>query len=374
MSRGPLVLHVPDTHDRYYVLQIVDAWTNNFAYIGRRATGTAAADYLFVPRGYAGDVPAGMHVVHAPTTVFLIVGRIQADGPDDLPTVHALQDQFTITPLSVHQGRAASGAPVGIPTADPRGQGDLEWWEQFRVLLAAFPPPPADAPFLERCRSFGLLDEHTPYADAAPELATLLAAAKQAGDAKIEELMKGVHASPAGWQTSTHIFDYNLDFLELGTIDSPEWKISDRTKAYVTRAVAARAGMYGNHGYEANYEVAWVDGDGNALDGAHRYELRLADPPPVDAFWSLTMYDVPDFYLVANPAHRYSIGDRTPGLQRASDGGVTIYLQHESPGADKESNWLPTPAGAFRPILREYQPHTGILDGTYQLPTIKKIG
>jgi hypothetical protein len=205
-------------------------------------------------------------------------------------------------------------------------------------------------------------------------LAEVLVAGQQAGQARIEELARGGGDAPGGWSSALHAFDYNLDHLGLGTIDAPEWKIADRATAYAMRAAAARAGLWGNHGYEADYAFAWTDGAGRPLDGANRYELRLTSPPPVDAFWSLTMYDVPDFYLVANPVDRYSIGDRTPGLQAGRDGSVTIYLQRDSPGSGKEANWLPTPAGAFRPILRMYQPRPSILDGTYVLPAIAKVG
>jgi len=170
-----------------------------------------------------------------------------------------------------------------------------------------------------------------------------------------------------------HLFDYNVDYFEVGAIDTPRWKIRDRPKAYATRAVVARGGLWGNHGYEANYEIVWIDADGHQLHGANGYELRLETPPPVDAFWSLTMYDAEKFYLVANPLHCYSIGDRTPGLKISADGSVTLYMGKDSPGADKESNWLPAPNAPFRPILRMYQPHEEILDCTYQLPAITKI-
>ena len=216
--------------------------------------------------------------------------------------------------------------------------------------------------------------ESPPYVDPDPALAEVLVAAQQAGQARIEELARGGGDAPGGWSSALHAFDYNLDHLGQGTIDAPEWKIPDRAKAYVMRAMAARAGLWGNHGYEADYAFAWTDGDGQPLDGANRYELRLESPPPVDAFWSLTMYDVPDFYLVANPIDRYSIGDRTPGLQTGRDGSVTIYLQTDSPGPGKDANWLPTPAGAFRPIMRMYQPLQPILDGTYVLPAVRKVG
>jgi hypothetical protein len=371
VRQGPVVLHVPDTQDRYYVLQFVDAWSNNFAYIGRRATGTAEAEFLLTDRDYDGPVPDGMTVVPAPTGVFSIVGRVQVDGEADLPAVQALQDRFTLTPLA---GGASPGQVAGAPKLDPRVPDDLRWWEQFRIALAAFPPPPGDAPFLALAERFGATAAESPYVDPDPELAELLAAGQQAGQAKIEELAGSGGGAAGGWTSAMHMFDYNLDHLGLGTIDTPEWKIPDRTKAYVTRAVAARAGLWGNHGYEANYAFVWTDADGQPLNGANRYELRLEQPPPVDAFWSLTMYDVPDFYLVANPINRYSIGDRTPGLETADDGSVTISMQTNSPGPDKESNWLPTPQGRFRPILRMYQPQKAILDGTYVLPAVRKVG
>jgi hypothetical protein len=250
---------------------------------------------------------------------------------------------------------------------------DLEWWEVFRVALAAFPPPPADAEFLRLCEQFGLTDSESPFIAPDPARRALLIAGAKAGQAKIEELMQQIHATPAGWQMTTHLFDYNLDYFEIGTVDSPEWKIADRAGAYAARAVVARAGLWGNHGYEATYATIWVDGDGEPLDGAHRYELRLS-PPPVDAFWSLTMYAPPDFYLVANPIGRYAIGDRTQGLRRDADGAVVVYIQKDAPGGDKDGNWLPAPAGKFRPIMRLYQPREAIIDGSYVLPAIVRVG
>jgi hypothetical protein len=373
VRQGPLVLHVPDTADRYYVLQFIDAWTNNFAYIGRRATGTAEAEYLLVDRDCDGPVPDGLTVVAAPTGVFTIGGRVQVNGEADLPAVHALQDQFTLNPLAVGTGDPAFAEVAGVPKPDPRVREELRWWDQFRVALAAFPPPAADKQFVALAERFGATAAESLYVHPAPGLAEVLIAGQQAGQAKIEALAKGGGDTPGGWTSALHLFDYNLDHLGLGTIDAPEWKLPDRAKAYVARAVAARAGLWGNHGYEAGYAFVWTDGDGQPLDGANRYELRLESPPPVDAFWSLTMYDVPDFYLVANPIDRYSIGDRTPGLQTSPDGSVTIWMQADSPGPDKEANWLPTPAGAFRPIMRLYQPQQPILDGTYVLPAIRKV-
>ena len=120
--------------------------------------------------------------------------------------------------------------------------------------------------------------------------------------------------------------------------------------------------------------MVYDDGDGQPLDGAHRYELRFTTTPPVGAFWSVTMYDTPDFYLVENPIDRYSIGDRTPGLRYADDGSLTIVIQHDEPSEpDRAANWLPAPAGAFRPILRMYAPEAAVFDGTYELPPITRV-
>ena len=372
VRQGPLVLDVPDTADRYYVLQFVDAWTNNFAYIGRRATGTAEASYLLAEHDYAGAVPDGMRVVHAPTGVFVIEGRVHVDDDADLPAVHALQDQLTLTPLSVHMGGSAPAPVAGVPSPDPRVGEELEWWERFRVALRAFPPPAADAPFLKLCEQFGLTQADSPYVGMDSARAAVLVAGQKAGQTKIEELMKQIHATPEGWQSSMHLFDYNLDYFEIGAIDAPEWKIADRARAYVTRAVVARAGLWGNHGYEANYGLVWVDAE-NQLDGSKRYELVPRDA--TSGRRVLVADDVRRARLLPRRQPDRAVLDRRPHA-RPEDGGrrpLTIYLQKDSPGPDKESNWLPTPARAFRPIMRMYQPRKEILDGTYVLPAIRQV-
>jgi hypothetical protein len=162
LSQGPLVLHVPDAGGRYYVMECIDAWSNNFAYPGRRATGTAEAEFLLAPSGYDGELPAEMRVIHSPTDVLVFAGRIQVDGEADLPSVNALQDRFTLTPLSVYNGGAALGPLVGLPQPDDRVGEGLEWWEHFRVTLAAFPPPKADAPFISVCEKLGLTSPDSP--------------------------------------------------------------------------------------------------------------------------------------------------------------------------------------------------------------------
>jgi hypothetical protein len=360
---GPVRLSVPDTDGAYYVLQVVDAWTNNIAYVGRRATGTGAGTFLIVPRGFTGEVPDDATVIPASTGVVAIVGRLACAGPADLPRVERLQKGLRLhaaTPPA--RPPLASIAATGVPE-------DLMFFEHLRVWMAAFPPAVPDRAYQERFRPIGLLDADPPYADLPADLAQALVDGAARGRRRIEEASRTV-PSVDGWQVAPHAFDYNVDFLGPGTLDSPRWKLADRIKGYLARAVAARVGLWGNHGYEAVYAPVYVDADGAPLSGAHAYELRLPGRPPVDAFWSLTMYDMPDYYLVPNALDRYSIGDRTPGLRFAADGSVTLRVSHAPPADGDTANWLPAPAGAFRPLMRLYQPRSEILDGSYALPPL----
>ena len=366
VSGGPVLLRVPDTAGRYYVLQFVDAWTNNFAYVGRRATGTATGAFLLVPPGWQGDTPAGTQVIGFPTTVGTIVGRWACDGQADLAAVRALQNGLSLEPHG-------SPAPLkGIPAPAPVPAG-LAFFEQMRTWMQAFPPSGPDQAYQNQFAPLGLLEEASPYADCPPELAQALTAGADAARQQMETLLKAGNLTPVinGWMISFHIFDYNLDHLGPGTIDNPEWKMADRKASYLARALAARGGLWGNHGYEAAYPMTYTDADGDQLDGHNRYTITFEEEPPVGAFWSITMYDLPDFYLVANPIGRYSIGDRTPGLRRDADGSLTIVIQHDQP-ADT-SNWLPAPAAPFRPIMRLYQPQPAVIDGTYKVPPITKL-
>jgi hypothetical protein len=364
LTAGPLRLDVPDAGGRYYVLQFIDAWTNNFAYVGRRATGTGAAGFWIVPPGWTGELAGDLPVIHAPTALAMIVGRWAVDGEADLPAVHALQDGVRLTALD-------DAPPAGLPRPDPSVPEELRFFEQVRVYARAYPPAPAEQEHRARFGPLGLLDETTPYAGASDELASALRAGLAAGTERIEHASAESGAAVQnGWQLTYHVFDYNNDFFELGTLDDPQWRIADRDRARLVRAAAARAGLWGNHGYEAAYAMTWVDGDGESLFGDRAYTIRFEQEPPVDAFWSITMYDLPEYFLVANPIGRYSIGDRTAGLRRDDDGALTIVIARDDPGEAERANWLPAPDGRFRPILRLYSPRPEIFDGSYELPPI----
>lgn len=368
LSVGPVELRVPDTAGRYYVLQFVDAWTNNFAYVGHRATGTRAGTFLLVPPSWDGDTGDAV-VIRFPTTVASIVGRWAVSGDDELPAVHALQDATTLTP------RNPDAAPAGLALPDPGVPESALFLEKLRVWSQQFPPAPRDRPLQASLASTGIaVVGDSPYASIA-----LSDAARLVGD--LEAAQQSLHSflthgsSPElnGWKLTFHAFDYNLDYFEIGALDDDRFKIVDPEVRIPERAAAARGGLWGNHAYEAAYIVSYVDDHGDQLTGERTYTLRLDPEPPVSAFWSLTMYSVPDFYLVENPIERYSIGDRTPGLVRDEDGALTITISHERPADERAAaNWLPSPAGDFRPVMRMYEPAPAVLEGRYTVPAITR--
>ncbi len=358
MSVGPILLSVPATHGRYFVLQFVSAWTDNFAYIGHRATGSEAGDYLLVPSDWEGTAPQGATVVRVPTRVASIVGRWAVDGDADLAAVHALQDATTLIPQN------PGSAPVGLPEAEAASTEAGEFWAKFRLWSGEFPPALRDEALLQ-----GTLAALDGSDDAA------IAAGYAAGKAALEEILKSGagNALINGWNLTYHSFDYNLDYFEVGSLDDPAFKISDPQRRIVQRAGAALGGLWGNQAFEAAYIATYIDEQGDPLDGRNSYTLHLAPTPPVGAFWSLTMYDVPDYYLVDNSAARFSIGDRTPGLEYEADGSLVITISHAEPTDTRSrANWLPAPAAAFRPVLRMYEPAPEVLDQRYTVAAITR--
>lgn len=367
---GPVLLETPDTQGRYYVLQFVDAWTNNFAYVGHRATGTAAGKYLLVPPGWQGETPRDTTLIRFPTRVGSIVGRWACNGEPDLPAVHRLQDATTLTPLDPF------AVPAGIPPIDANIVPELQFLEKLRVFSQAFEPAERDMPALEALAPLGIREATSScYAVVGPEQASEIGQSlAQAQHDVVDFLRSGYMVPVNGWQLASHAFDYNMDFFEVGALDRPEFTSLDPDKRYLYRVAAAIGGLWGNHGYEACYAFTYVDGNDEQLKGSNHYVLRLDPPPPVGAFWSLTMYSTPDFFLVPNALHRYSLGDRTPGLHYGDDGSLEIHIGAAAPeeGPDR-ANWLPAPAGNFRPLLRMYEPDSSIIEGTYAIPPIKLL-
>jgi hypothetical protein len=221
---GPVRLDVPDSSGRYYVLQFVDAWTNNFAYVGHRSTGTGAGSFLLVPPGWDGQPDGGTKVIRFPTAVGSIVGRWAVNGTSDLAEVGALQAGLTLTPSSKEFG-------VGLPEADTSVAEDLAFIEQLRVRMQAFPPAQRDVDYQARFEALGLLDERSPYVDADPRLASALRAGLVQGRSALEQfLTRGASPIQNGWNLTHHIFDYNLELFEVGTIDDARWKAEDEPR------------------------------------------------------------------------------------------------------------------------------------------------
>ncbi|MBO1739025.1 DUF1254 domain-containing protein [Leifsonia sp. TF02-11] len=371
---GPLLLEVPAVGDRYYVLQFIDAWTNNFAYVGTRATGSDAGRFLLVPPEWEaggphhGESEVGATVVRFPTRIGTIVGRWAVSGEDDLPAVHALQDALTLTPT-----RESLAPAAGVPEVAPSPSEALTFFERMRVWSQAFPPAEHDGRTLATYEPLGLTGT-TPVGGLPAEVRAALEEGYAVGKQALESSLHTAIPLVDGWQVNLHVFDYNVDFFEVGALDSPAWKLTDPTTRYAHRAAAALGGLWGNHGYEAAYFPTYVDADGEALTGEHEYRLRLQPTPPVGAFWSVTMYDLPQYYLVDNAIGRYSLGDRTSGIVYDADGGLTITMSAARPTDDTAAaNWLPAPHGTFRPLLRLYSPGPAVLDGSYRLSPIVRV-
>ncbi|WP_261565444.1 DUF1254 domain-containing protein [Frankia gtarii] len=368
LAPGPLVLSVPDSGDRYSLLLFVDAWRNNFAYVGRRTGAGRGGAYVLVPPGWAQGTPPDLIRIETPTRLLTAIVQFGFDDPADAHTVHGLQDELRLSPLDPGARRAE-----GPPERSKSVCDDLRFWEELRIWLRACPPPPAEADHARRFAPLGILDDPSPYVDPDPALTWSLRGGLRAGRDRLERVAHAGRALSNGWSSSPHSLDFNLDHLGLGTRDEPAWRMTDRVQARLARAMTARQPIGATHGYECIEATCLVDAEGRRLTGAHRYLLDLAPPPPA-ASWSVTMYDAPEYYLVDNPQHRYFVGSRSRGLRRGPDGSVRVRIQSDPPADEVEqADWLPAATGDFRPALRIYGPGEEVLDGTYTPPPIRRI-
>jgi len=365
LTEEPQILTVPALGRRYYIMQMLDAWTNVFASPGTRTTGNGKGDFAIVGPGWRGALPAGIAVIRSPTNLAWMIGRTQTDGAPDYAAVHAIQDQYRLTPLSA---RTKSYAPVTRPavrtgvdmkTPPPKQVAAMNGTTFFRRLTALMkdnPPATADAHALARFAKVGLVPGHPFNPERLdPQVGHALEDGVHGGQLEIAGEMKKSRGEPVnGWSTSpAHIGAFATD--------------------YALRAAVAARGLGANIPADAIYPHATTDIDGEPLSGTHRYQLRFAKGhlPPVNGFWSLTMYNAKQAFIV-NPLNRYAIGDRDELIVNA-DGSVTIHIQNESPGADKESNWLPAPRESFNVVMRLYWPKKEIVDGSWKVPPIERV-
>lgn len=365
LSKGPIVLTVPDSGGRYYLMPTLDMWTDVFCSLGSRTTGTGAGHFAYVPPAWKGTLPPGVERLDAPTPVVWVMGRTQTNGPGDYANVHEFQDGLRLTPLErwgkEYEPPAASPVDASIdnerpPLVQVGKMSGVEFFTRYVELAERHPPHLTDYPILHRMRALGIERGKKWDVDKldAATVEAINAGAKEALEdmvTKIENLGQRID----GWNNLA-------EFMGVyGT-------------SYLHRAAVALGGLGANLPEDAIYPTAFADSEGKPLDAANRYVLRFEKGklPPADAFWSLTMYDVEGFQ-VPNPINRFAIGDRDE-LRFGDDGSLELYIQSESPGAGKESNWLPAPkSGGMQPTMRIYSPRPEALDTTWTPPAMRRV-
>ena len=362
VSKEPLVLQVPDSGGRYYLLPMLDMWSEVFASPGARTTGTHAQLIVLAAAGWRGKVPAGATLIHSPTAMGWIIGRTQTDGVSDYPNVHRFQDGLTATPLS-RRGKNYTPPPTAVdpawdtktpPVQQIERMSAQEYFGLFTELTKVNPPHASDYPILHRMARIGIVPGKPFSLAAAPaEVREALEAAPDTALATIKGGLTKLGVRRNGWR---------INLSTIGTYGTD----------YLARALVAHGGLGANTVDDAVYPTALADANGQPFSSDFSYVLRFAKEqlPPVRAFWSLTMYDERQLFA-ENPIHRYAIGDRD-SLKYNADGSLDLYIQRESPGPGRESNWLPAPAkGPFTMNLRLYWPKPEVLDGTWSPPPIK---
>jgi hypothetical protein len=362
LTREPIIVSAPDTGGRYYLLPMLDMWTDVFAVPGKRTSGTQAGHFGLVPPGWRGQLPDSIARIQAPTPYVWIIGRTQTNGPADYEAVHKVQDGYSLTPLS-EWGQAPRPVEFKLdPTVDmqtdPLQQVNslsaAAYFGYAAELLEFHPPHITDWSILARMRRIDLdagqsfdFERLEPIVQRA--LDGVPATALQAMRAKEQTLARVVN----GWSMNTDTMGVYGNF-------------------YLKRAVVAMIGLGANQPEDAIYPMNVADSDGAPLQGENRYVLHFdkRELPPIEAFWSLTMYDAEGFQA-ANPINRFALGDRD-ALRYKPDGSLDLYIQHDTPGAELESNWLPAPLGPLGMTMRLYAPKAAALDGTWNPPGVQR--
>ena len=370
VTKEPWILSLPDMKGRFFLFPMLDGWTNVFQVPGKRTTGTAAQKYAITGPGWSGTLPAGVTEYKSPTGIVWILGRIYCTGtPDDYKAVHALQDQVSVVPLSAW-GKAYTPAPgavdpaVDMKTAVREQVNALDgaaYFRLFATLLKTNPPAAEDAPMVAKLAKIGVVPgQDFDPAKLDPAVSKGIAAAPKPAQEKIEVWMK--ESIPAGDSKFENGWVFTTKAGVYGT-------------AYRQRAMITWYGLGANRPQDAIYPTSEGPDLLKKYSGEHKYVLHFnkGEMPPVDGFWSLTMYDA-GYFLVANPLNRYTLSQRNK-FKTNADGSVDLYIQKESPGKDKESNWLPAPAGNFVLMMRLYWPKEkapSLVDGSWKLPEVKQ--
>lgn len=357
LSSGPQILEVPDTNGRYYVMPLLDAWSNVYFSAGSRTTGTGKRKFLIVGPNWKGEVPAGVLLVRSPTSTTWILGRTYANNTrSDIQKVVKLQKGYKLYPL--HKSDKPMESMAGDSNVNPVDRitkmGTEEFFNRMNRLMVTNPPSQNDAPAMANFAKIGVAPGATFSLDKLPEQDREKAAMLSYNMEKtFAERKMTFGTASKGWQIKRNLGRYGTD--------------------YNTRAIIAYTGLGANLDADAIYQNAAVDGDGNKLTGEKSYMLHFptGEVPAVNAFWSLTVYGKDDFF-VKNPNKRFAIGSRDK-LKFNMDGSLDIYLSNKAPAKEWSSNWLPTPKGEFSVTARMYWPQEKLMDPKWVMPEIIQL-
>ncbi|MBN8549756.1 MAG: DUF1254 domain-containing protein [Deltaproteobacteria bacterium] len=368
VAKEPWVLSLPDAHDRYYLFPMLDGWTEVFQVPGKRTTGTGPQKYAITGPNWKGTLPDGVKEYKSPTSMVWLLGRIYCTGtPEDYAAVHKLQDEISLVPLSSYgktyvpaNGHVDSSIDMKTPVRALVNNLDVAaYFNRLAALMLDNPPSKADAPILAKMAQLGV----------APGKSFALDHFDADTQNALKEVPKAAFGKIMGWFKEGIKAGDNKDIN--GWVFTTETGIYG-TK-YLQRALITAIGLGANRPQDAIYPTSEMSVSGVPYDGANKYKLHFpkGQLPPVNGFWSLTMYNA-EYFFVDNPLNRYAISARNH-LKQNADGSTDLYLQHESPGADKESNWLPAPSGKFILMLRFYWPKEAIIDGSWKIPAVEMV-
>lgn len=363
LSKEPYILHVPDENGRYYLMPLLDAWTNVFADPGTRTTGTKAANFAITGPEWKGTLPPDVKEYKSATNLVWVLGRTYSTGtPEDYKAVNELQKQYTLTPLSSYgkpytppKGTINPDIDTKTPVRDQVNKMSAAvFLKNLAKLMKDNPPVPEDAPILEKMAKIGIVPgkEFDPNS-LDPAIAHAFERVPRLALEKIATYQKEVGKNVNGWVFAENLGRYGTNYLK--------------------RALVTIIGLGANLPQDAIYPYANVDDAGQPLIGLNNYVIHFPKDqlPPVKGFWSITLYNE-QLFFVPNPINRYSIAGRDP-LKFNPDGSLDIYIQNTTPGTERESNWLPSPEGKFALILRMYWPEEAVINGTWKPPVIQQV-
>jgi DNA sulfur modification protein DndE len=364
LSKEPYILHVPEEGNRYYLMPMLSAWTNIFAAPGTRTTGTQAGDYAITGPKWNGTLPDGVKEFKSPTNLVWVLGRTYSTGtPEDYKLVHAIQDQYSVKPLSYFgkdytppKGSFNPKIDMKTPVRDQVNYLDaVTFFNRMMALMVENPPAHEDAPILERISKIGIVAGHKlEQAQLNPNIARVLQLVPRLAQEKILAHVSKAGKTINGWDFILKTGQYGTDYLQ--------------------RAFIAAVGLGANLPEDAIYPSTHVDSRGQQLDGTYKYVIHFekGQMPPVKGFWSLTLYNN-QYFFVKNPLNRYNLSSRDP-FKYNSDGSLDLYIQNSPPDKEKEANWLPAPKGPFVLTFRFYWPEKELLDGMWKPPIVQNRG